>query len=960
MGNGSGGYTLITTSSLGISSGNLSPAGSSGELQFNNAGSLGADTGLTYNSVAQRLTAFYASSSAVSASYISSTNLFAGSLTLGSFTGFLKATAGAIATALIDLASDVTGILPITNGGTALSTAPGYGQILVGNGSGGYALTATSSLGISGGGSGLSIGGSDTQVQFNASGSLSGNSGLVYNSSAERLTAKYVSSTGLTSLYVSSTNVIAGSLSLGSITGFLKATAGVISTALIDLASDITGILAISNGGTGVSSAPTYGQILVGTSGGGYALTATSSLGLSSAASVGGSDTQIQFNNGGNFGGSTGLVYNNTTQKVTATYVSSTALSSPYVSSTNVTAGSLVLGSLTGFLKATTGVIGNALIDVASDITGILPIANGGTALSSAPSYGQLLMGNSSGGYTLTATSSLGLSSGGSGTVNSGTLNQLAYYGANGTTLSGIATSSLGLLTTHVSEGSNLYYLDSRAQSFIHSSSTIPKTYTGNTFTGNNIFSGALTFGSLNGPLQANNGVVSASTSIGVTYGGTGLTSAPTYGQILVGTSGGGYALTATSSLGLSSGGSGTVNTGTANQLAYYAANGTTVSGIATSSLGLSTTNVSEGSNLYYLDSRVQSFVHASTTIPKTYSVNTFTGSNLFNGGLTIGSLNGPLQANAGAISATTSIGVLYGGTGLTSAPSYGQILVGTAAGGYTLTATSSLGLSTVSIGGSDTQVQFNNSGSLGGSAGLTFNSTASRLTTTYISSTGFSAPYVSSTNLTAGSFTLGSLSGFLKATAGAITTALVDLASNVTGVLPVANGGSGTSTAFTSGSVVFADSNNKYSQSNSTFFWDNTNKRLGLGTASPGTRLEVSGTAGATHFKGIGNTPSVSAGLGAGTLGSVSVVGTDSAGQITVTAGTLPTAAATIVTLTFVSAYSSAPYISLTPANSTAAALSGNSMVYPTGATTNFTITAGSTALSNASVYRWNYSVIE
>ncbi len=36
--------------------------------------------------------------------------------------------------------------------------------------------------------------------------------------------------------------------------------------------------------------------------------------------------------------------------------------------------------------------------------------------------------------------------------------------------------------------------------------------------------------------------------------------------------------------------------------------------------------------------------------------------------GLTLGALNGPLQANGGAVSATTSVGFLYGGTGLTSA----------------------------------------------------------------------------------------------------------------------------------------------------------------------------------------------------------------------------------------------------------------------------------------------------
>ncbi|MFZ2886325.1 MAG: hypothetical protein WA021_00720, partial [Minisyncoccia bacterium] len=96
----------------------------------------------------------------------------------------------------------------------------------------------------------------------------------------------------------------------------------------------------------------------------------------------------------------------------------------------------------------------------------------------------------------------------------------------------------------------------------------------------------------------------------------------------------------------------------------------------------------------------INTFIHASTTIPKTYTTNTFSALQTFTNGitsnaLTLGSLNGPLQANNGIVSATTSVGVLYGGTGLTSAPTFGQMLVGNASGGYTLTATSSLGLPT-------------------------------------------------------------------------------------------------------------------------------------------------------------------------------------------------------------------------------------------------------------------------
>lgn len=50
-------------------------------------------------------------------------------------------------------------------------------------------------------------------------------------------------------------------------------------------------------------------------------------------------------------------------------------------------------------------------------------------------------------------------------------------------------------------------------------------------------------------------------------------------------------------------------------------------------------------------------------------------------------------------------------------------------------------------------------------------------------------------------------------------------------GTLIPANGGTGTTTVFTAGSVVFAGTSGVYSQDNTDFFWDNTNKRLGIGT---------------------------------------------------------------------------------------------------------------------------------
>jgi len=71
-------------------------------------------------------------------------------------------------------------------------------------------------------------------------------------------------------------------------------------------------------------------------------------------------------------------------------------------------------------------------------------------------------------------------------------------------------------------------------------------------------------------------------------------------------------------------------------------------------------------------------------------------------------------------------------------------------------------------------------------------------------------------------------------------------LTTGVTGTLPVANGGTGTSTAFTVGSVVFAGASGTYTQDNANFFWDDTNNRLGIGTTSPISLLSTYSTSAA------------------------------------------------------------------------------------------------------------------
>jgi hypothetical protein len=92
-----------------------------------------------------------------------------------------------------------------------------------------------------------------------------------------------------------------------------------------------------------------------------------------------------------------------------------------------------------------------------------------------------------------------------------------------------------------------------------------------------------------------------------------------------------------------------------------------------------------------------------------------------------------------------------------------------------------------------------------------------------------------------------------LRAVDGSLVTALN--ASNIgTGTLGVSRGGTGTGTAFTAGSVVFAGTSGVYSQDNSQLFWDDSTNRLGIGTSNPAGALHVVNNQNATTSLFIGN----------------------------------------------------------------------------------------------------------
>lgn len=64
----------------------------------------------------------------------------------------------------------------------------------------------------------------------------------------------------------------------------------------------------------------------------------------------------------------------------------------------------------------------------------------------------------------------------------------------------------------------------------------------------------------------------------------------------------------------------------------------------------------------------------------------------------------------------------------------------------------------------------------------------------------------------------------------------------DLAGVLPPDFGGTGTTTVFTAGSMIFAGASGVYTEDNANFFIDDTNNRVGFGLNNPSYKLHVSG----------------------------------------------------------------------------------------------------------------------
>jgi hypothetical protein len=245
-------------------------------------------------------------------------------------------------------------------------------------------------------------------ITANGGGGSNGQAAFFTATSTIASTFPYASTTALTVSGV-------GGLSLGSLDGPLQANGGMVSA---------TSSVGVVYGGTGLTSAPLYGQILLGNATGGYTLTATSSLGIISTSNTwDGTQTFTNLINGSISGNASTVTTNaNLTGDVTSLGNATTIGANKVTLGMHaVLAGNSLIGNPTGGLATPTTIATSSLGIALSDTTGTLAIGRGGTGISITPAYGEVLLGNGVGGYTLTATSSLGINSGTWGII-SGTL----------------------------------------------------------------------------------------------------------------------------------------------------------------------------------------------------------------------------------------------------------------------------------------------------------------------------------------------------------------------------------------------------------------------------------------------------------------------------------------------------------------------------------------------------------
>jgi hypothetical protein len=284
-----------------------------------------------------------------------------------------------------------------------------------------------------------------------------------------------------------------GALSVGALNGFLKATAGAISTSLVNLTTDVSGILPVINGGTGTSSFATNG-VLYGNNTNGLLTTAQGAANtvlvanngapiFSDAITIGTSVTTPTVNattaylfNGANI--NTGGTLSNVAYLDRANTFTNT---NTYTQLQNFNGGINSTNSALGIATATSLAV-TTLTASTSTFTNTLATYATSTNATSTNFFGSFANFANATATNLFAIST-NLTNATTTTLNAGTfgLNNSYFSSLTGTGLlnsgGALAVTLAPFTTTNLAEGTNLYYTDARAQAAISVDGTTPLTY---------------------------------------------------------------------------------------------------------------------------------------------------------------------------------------------------------------------------------------------------------------------------------------------------------------------------------------------------------------------------------------------------------------------------------------------------------------------------------------------------
>jgi hypothetical protein len=499
-------------------------------------------------------------------------------------------------------------------------------------------------------------------------------------------------------------------------------------------------------------------------------------------------------------------------------------------------------------------------LDASVIVSGALAIARGGTNATSFSSSQPVYFN----GTSLVSTSTLAVSVGGTGALSftagvpivGGTAGQslissstlsVAVGGTGSTTLTGLlkGNGTSGV----VSAISGTDYL---APAFL--SATYPLAYnsgtgvfstafgttTTNTYNALNTFNGGLTIGSLSGVLHAASGVVSASNV---------LLGSEVTGTLPVANGGTGWAAIQSGSIPYGNG-SGAFATTTAGTSGFVLAlNGSTPTWVASSTLSTitGTLTVAKGgtNSISFTANRLIMSDSAGTTLVPAAATSTLAFSGPFNGASSLGTL----------VSGSNST-VTWTGLATTSQPASSNLLVSNGGAGVYAVATSSAtcgsgvsctGFNVLGAANPSFALAVINAGVLGA---VTNGSVPTSQATSTLYGAGTGGQILTWNNGVPQWVASTTYNSPLSFSAGTVSL----------GTVGFANGGTATTTYY-SGGVVFSDGT-RLTQASSTsdFFWDSTNKRLGLGTSTPWAQLSVNpngvtgpefviGSSSATHF---------------------------------------------------------------------------------------------------------------